>query len=933
MRQFFHTSCLVIIVFLIITNSSFAEPPPSNYPQIYTLYMQLGKEAIDNKKYEKAFNHFQHAHLIDPSAEDPLSYINLLKRIKEGRVNVVSKTQQLGPISKSRHSIISNTLDAFEKKEYATPNIPQKNTIQIPPPTNKFIVPEQEPAMEITPETIYLDDALWSSQPKTLLQIEMQKAVVFEGSNIKRFLIITPNFFEVKTIDRDKILIIANQRGASFLHVWDDRGRWTFNVEVILPFHHESLRIKEKQIEEYSKPFTFSYATDWASFNRGKRMLDLERQSLDFQQRLSFQGETPYGDFDTSAIFEKFSETTDVTRYTVGLTDGHIGKFKDFNIRGFDFLPHFSALSLPRQTVRGIFFNSKAFNQKIEFTYLRGRARNLFPTLSSGSSIDIDNFVEGTRIAFFPDEKSTYAINFARGYGNDRSDFLQKRVFSIESEYDFDNKTNLATEIAYDEHNIAQTINYNFGDEHTKGHIKFRDINKNFTTIKSFPGGRGEVGALLNMNWDLDAMDIDTSLDLYRDRLFQNPDKPRAMNAEFSTNVTIPVSKNDTLRSSLYYINTQQELSPRKSLRLSSNYIKKFPLSEHKYLSTNWLASYQRSRFDQSSSSDYDRFILSGGLNMPLIGNLNYHANYEYSWVDEKVSGEQLTPSVFRTGFDYSRNITDNLMGNLRYTYRDEEDTEGTNSFLSGEDSAIGSLGLTYRYSQDLEFYFNGRVRNIWAESDTREAFDEVDIRLGVRSNWELPFSWSPSGIVEGIVFKDLNGNQKWDEDEEGIEGIEVKIGKHTTITDQYGHYEDKVSAKKVQVGVNPDSIPDGFVFSTPILVDVNITPHIRQKVNHGLSIHSGVYGVVFYDKNNNNKPDQDDEFIPKVKIFLDDAEVTVSDFEGTYFFRDIAPGMHQVRIDVNSIPIEYLPKVKLKKEVEVSEGTTYVFHVPLTKN
>ena len=37
--------------------------------------------------------------------------------------------------------------------------------------------------------------------------------------------------------------------------------------------------------------------------------------------------------------------------------------------------------------------------------------------------------------------------------------------------------------------------------------------------------------------------------------------------------------------------------------------------------------------------------------------------------------------------------------------------------------------------------------------------------------------------------------------------------------------------------------------------------------------------------------------------------------------------------VRVNSLPIEYLPQIKLKNELEIAEGTTYVFHVPLKLN
>ena len=144
---------------------------------------------------------------------------------------------------------------------------------------------------------------------------------------------------------------------------------------------------------------------------------------------------------------------------------------------------------------------------------------------------------------------------------------------------------------------------------------------------------------------------------------------------------------------------------------------------------------------------------------------------------------------------------------------------------------------------------------------------------------------------------------------------MRIKIGNREAVTDPQGHYETTIRAKRVQVGVDIETIPDGYVFSTPVSTEVGIIPHKRQNVDFGLTTHSSIYGVIFYDKDQNGKPDPGDEFISRTKIVLDDMEAEISDFEGTYFFKNI------------------LPLIKLKNEIDVSEGTTYIFHVPLKKS
>ena len=342
--------------------------------------------------------------------------------------------------------------------------------------------------------------------------------------------------------------------------------------------------------------------------------------------------------------------------------------------------------------------------------------------------------------------------------------------------------------------------------------------------------------------------------------------------------------------------------------------------------------SQQRSRFDLSPASEFDRYSLSSGLTIPLIKHLNYFVNYEHSWLYEEQSGDHFRPNVMNTGLNYSKKLADGWSMHSAFSYRNEENTNGTNSFLAGEDSITGSLGTTYRPNEDFEFFLDGRTRNVWAEAENRQAFNEIDVRAGIRTSWGLPFSWNPKGSIAGLVYKDLNENQMQDLNEPGIADVTVEIGKQKMVTNSDGYYYATVRAKSVEVKVDIDSIPDGFVFSTLTIVDVEIIPHKTQQIDFGLTTQSGIYGVVFYDRNGNGKPDSGDEFIPKVKLSLDDTQTAISDFEGIYTFGSVEPGVHQIGIDVNSLPIEYLPKIRLKNEIKISEGSTYIFHIPLDK-
>lgn len=912
--------------------------------------MELGKLAMEQGDYQEAYTNFRHAQAVGPDEKEPTFFINVIKRLRDNRVGPRPAAKIFRPFKKSRVQIIDEALgeqqflldqrvvrkdkpvaDAFEKREKASvrtrtsdigPQESERQTIYVP----EVSVPEKPQ------DAVYLNDALWGTQPGTLLRVELKSSIILDGNNIKRHLIVTPDFIEVERIDNDRINIIARKRGATFFHVWDDTGRWTFNMEVILPVRGARLKIIEEQDARQVEPFRLSYSTDWSSYYRGPTFKKAERENLNFLQRALIEGETPYGDLDSHVIFNMFEGSTEVTGYGISLTDGKISNFKDFSIRGFDLQKVFSPLSMPGQYVRGVLFEAKAFNKNLEYTYIHGRNRAVYGFLSPGVLNERESFVEGARVTLFPEKENQYSLNYARGYGNARETFLKDQVFSVEAQRRVKDIL-FSGEYAYDESAKAVTAASLYRGEDHNVTLNFRDIESDFTTVMSFPGRRGEVGGSIFWNWRLSDVNINTHLDLYRERLQPNPQTVDTVNVDFSTRADIPVSRTGRLMASLYYVDTSGELTPRNNIQSNLTYTKRFPIfGERRDMTAFVGASQQRSRFDLSPSSEYDRYSASSGFSFPLVKHLNYHVNYEHSWVYEERSGDLLTPNVLSTGLGFSKKVSDGWSVNSGFSYRNEENTEGTNSFLAGEDSVTGSLGATFRPSDDFEFFLDGRARNVWGQEESRASFNEYDVRAGIRTSWDMPFRWNPKGTVSGIVYKDLNGNQRRDEGEAGMSNIAVKIGKQITLTDSSGYYQSTVRAKSTEVTVDINSIPDGFIFSTPMLENIVIVPHKTYRVDFGLTTQSGVYGIVFYDKNASGKPDSGDEFAAEVRITIDDKESAVSDFEGAYFFENIQPGRHHIAIDINTLPIEYLPKIKLKNTITTSEGSTYIFHIPLNK-
>ncbi len=855
--------------------------------------------------------------------KDPTTVKKVVSRTTP-RISPISKTM----VTESRVTkapaqprIKSESVYEARQRQRQRSQIEQRKTISS---TRKEVI-EAENLLE-------LDSDLWSKQPGTVIEIEFDQTLEMRGRQVRRFVAFEENVIDVQRKDKDSIFLTAIQRGSTLFHVWDETGRWTFNIKGVLPTpKYASQQRIEDDLVTHVNPFQVSYSNNWNSFYVGDRIQDLERRTINFTQWVGVYGPTPYGYFDASGNFFKFAESTENTGRTVGLSNANFGPFEDFNIRGWDASKRFSNLSLPGRSFRGILFDSYSFDRMIKYTVLRGQDRAVFSQISEGVVEVRKSYIEGARITLFPDEPNNYSINYSRGFGQERAKFLKDKVFSFEAKNrlgPFDTHF----EHADDEEDTARLLLTEYKQDDLSLRVNIRDIEPGFTTITSRPSGRGEVGGNIIFDYNPDEFQFSSNLDIYRDREFFNPSKRNGLNYDVGAVFGMPLSETVKWNNSIFYTDTPQLISPRENLRLNTTLSKSFEFFNKKTLQTFFTASYQMSRFDLSPTSEYDRYGVSIGVRLPIYRNLSYFANYDYNWVDVTMTGQKTNPHVFYTGLNYYQNFGNNFSMRLSATYRDEENTDQPFSFLSGTDTLRGNIGLSYRPTPDIEIFLDGSMRNVWTENPAEPAFNDADLRMGVRASWDTVFRWDPAATIRGTVYKDLNRNSQQDPGEPGIEDIEIQLGRKIVKSNRDGRYKGRVRAKSIKMGVNFDSVPKGYNLLSYLKKEVEIENGETYNIDFGFITRSGIYGVVFHDANGNKTYDDGEETLARARIKLDGKEIVETDFEGVFNFYDIAQGEHTLVIDVNSLPMEYLPTIKVRNTVFVEEGTTQTFHVPLKR-
>lgn len=779
-------------------------------------------------------------------------------------------------------------------------------------------------------EELRLNEELWALQPTTTLEIEIGKTVVISAKNITKWLAITEGILDIKRVNADQISLTGVKRGTTILHIWEQRGRWTFTVRTVYAFELQE-NLKKYLPQEYARPFRVEYSNSWNTLHRGPNLGDMERQSLTFTNWLGIYGDTPYGYADAWVQTNMFPQSTEIVGKGIGLTDGHIGPFDDFTIRGYDTSKRLSALTMPGRYFRGVLLDAYAFKHKIAYSYFYGQDQSISLYSNTTQLSERNSYLEGFKIKLFPDEAASYAINYVRGFGEARPAEFKDQLYSVETTQRFKNNI-ITAELAYDKTDYGFLAGADYDSKEFSYNLNFRDLQRGFQTVYGIPTYDGQIGGQFNAEWKKAKHIINTYLDIYRDRQYPNPDAPNGVNLDLSTSYSKQLNSTSTWSSNISYLTTPQTITPHQTFQLSNTYSKVFKILGSRYLSTYIGQGAQISRYDEMDTSDYDRFSLRSGFRLNLIKNFAYFFNYDYIWVRDLSINDWSNPTAIATGVNYSVPLTEKLVLDLDLTYRNEMQAKSVFSFLAGEDSISNFVSLTYNPVQDVRIYLDSQLRRVWPEVSNTDPYYDWNLMLGMQAGWDLPFRWNPTGIVAGTVYKDLNGNGLQDKDEPGMAGVKVLVGKFETLTNGNGEYLIKARAKKATVSLDYRTIPHGFVFSTALSREVQLEHNKEVRVNFGLSSRSGIYGVAYSDDNGSGKPDHGDKFFPSIIVRLDDSEITKTDSSGAYFFENIKPGKHKIKIDVASIPIEYVPTVKVQAAIDLTEGTTYVYNIPLKK-
>jgi hypothetical protein len=254
------------------------------------------------------------------------------------------------------------------------------------------------------------------------------------------------------------------------------------------------------------------------------------------------------------------------------------------------------------------------------------------------------------------------------------------------------------------------------------------------------------------------------------------------------------------------------------------------------------------------------------------------------------------------------------MFGNLSVnnTRTDEEKKRDAISLSSGMQWDINKdlgFGLDFSFSPyDLS---NKEGRNSRAWSALFRFFNRFEINS--------PAKW---GKIRGRIFRDLNGNGKYDTAEQVFPAVTVRVpDEFIAQSNNNGLYLlDQIVPGVKTVIIETKDLPIELIPPEGGVLNVIVEPRKTINLDFPLVEASSILGRVFIDANNNGVYDLGEDGLEGMSVYLSPKARRVNtDENGYFFFEFLAPGKYEVALDVSQLPIEY--KLASPEKVEIKSA------------
>lgn len=312
-------------------------------------------------------------------------------------------------------------------------------------------------------------------------------------------------------------------------------------------------------------------------------------------------------------------------------------------------------------------------------------------------------------------------------------------------------------------------------------------------------------------------------------------------------------------------------------------------------------------------SRDIKETRYSAAINSYINNNLSIFAEYVFANSYAEYNYNQIRLNT-------SYNISDNK-GYLNlfadYTFPTDQNFESHFGYGAGYSYLFNNLneleikvGKEYEsiFERNYEYYITVSFAQAFAFSRNKILKTEFN-------------NQNHRSFVAGYVYLDENNNGKYDEGEERLSDIEMRLDNMIATSNEEGLFRfNPVFSDTYLLNFNFRNLSADY---TPVTKEklVNVRENENIFLNFGLTLNGSISGKLYLDANNNGKFDEGEKPLSWVGISLDDEVSAYTDKRGEFYFENISLGAHEIKIIKESLPSSLVVK------------DDYINHIYITKD
>lgn len=397
-----------------------------------------------------------------------------------------------------------------------------------------------------------------------------------------------------------------------------------------------------------------------------------------------------------------------------------------------------------------------------------------------------------------------------------------------------------------------------------------------------------------------DSWQLAGSLMQYNNNVADDPNKATQDNLGFSLSSYHRLTKQQGLNLTYSHFNSETS-SSRDPNTTAVTDLYRFDYSLPFFFGSRALVGYQIFRSDFSDPNSIDYF--QHGPNLSLLKSFgkgsSWYLSHQFSNTNYKVGADNDNSN---TSFNLNHTLNDLISLYFNTNYSRDKTGE-----LKGSNTLSASSGFNYRIFPDtvLNCEYNIGSYNLNTEKHKWPSNWSIMTRISQGFDFSTPANF---GIIQGVVFNDINGNARIDNDEQGIEEVRLYLDdRRETFTDKTGHFKfSYVTPERQKVYLDLGSLPPDWTIKE-VVQEVDVKPRRKTYVNFVVVKASLIQGKVFIDENSDSVYQENEEPLENIAIIMMPGEqFRRTDQEGDFKFDNLLPGKYKVRLNPKDIPIGY---------------------------